>query len=1106
MCYVPPGPLNCVWYKTYDVYCPWETKKTCPFPFNLIDFYKVAPTGCVATAMGQIMKYWSWPPVGQGSGSNDPPYPCPAGSVCEGYDLTEIDFSTRHYNWAAMSLHVIEFWNPPDYEISALLRDIGVAVKMDYRPGGSYAFSTIAESAFVNHFRYKATLKDRTDIPKPWVEQLRDELNAGQPMYYRGTDASDPTKGHAFVCDGYSGVDPNHFHFNWGWDGQYDGYYYLDSLIPGEYNYNSNQWAILGIEPHHTSEVWVDDNYGPGTPGWGADRFASIQDGINAVPADGAVLVYAGTYNENITLQKDGIRIIGVNGANVTIIDGGQTGSVISAAFIGSETVIDGFTIRNGSGADHLGNGRNVGGGIFFRHVDLARISNCIFNNNSAEDGGAILTYWSTPHLMNCTFNNNHATGSGIHGMGGAIHIDYDSSPSIENCTFTDNSAVEEGGGMYISAASATITNCVFTGNTATYGGGIQAYHCSSPTITNCRFELNTASDRGGGIYNQNSTTTLTNCVFSGNFARDEGGGAANYLSAAKYYNCVFYGNTAEPTFASNGGGMYNQESSPILTNCIFSGNVALEGGGLYNMMLSNPIVTNCIFCADTGGEIRNYASSSYPSNPIVTYSDVQGGYAGEGNKNADPAFMGAAYGDFHLRQGSPCIDAGSNAAVAGIETDLEGHLRIWPVGGTVDMGIDEYKHAIVYVDADATGRNNGTSWADAFRKLTDGLNAAGCGDDVWVAAGTYKPTTGTDRNISFAMKNGVAIYGGFAGNEEPNDFIDRDIVKNETILSGDIGVVSDNSDNTFQVVSNLSALYLNETAILDGFTITGGNANEAWHFGRVGGGMYNECSPVVRNCVFRDNYGRWGGGIYNYACVPLLINCAFAGNTCQHDGAGFNNNSAHPTVVNCTFFSNSGGGNGCGMFNLNSAPTVTNCVFWDNTGIDNTQIYNSGASSPTVSYSCVQDDDSNDASVYPGVGNIDADPVFVQNDDFHLQASSPCLDAGDNTAVPAGVTTDLDGRLRFFDDPCTADSGNGTPPVVDMGAYEYGSCLAVRGDLDYNCSVDFFDFSIFGRAWMTQQGDSGWDWACDMSYPPDDYIDWRDVATLCDNWLAQIP
>ena len=430
-CALPILPVICTWYKTWDAYCPWERKAgVCGWPYNNVVFYKVSPTGCVATAMGQIMKYWSWPLAGEGTGFNDPCYVCPADCECWGYDRTDVDFSRSHYNFSAMSLNLIDMAVNklgPDYETSALLRDIGVAVKMGYTPKLSATTYQRAKDAFSNHFRYHANLKTR-DVNDPnWLQWLRNDLDKGRPIFYTGQDPSNPRSGHAFVCDGYSGSDPNHFHFNWGWDGVGDGYFYLDKLTPGIFHlggdFTAGQQAIFGIRPDIPAEVWVDDNYGPGTSGWGTDHFAKIQDGINMVPAEGTVHVYAGTYNENITLDKDGIRIIGENGANVTIIDGGQNGSVISAAFIGSETVIDGFTIRNGSGADHLGNGRIDGGGIFFRHVDFARISNCIFSNNSAEDGGAILTYWSTPHLMNCTFSNNQATGSYPYGMGGAMKI-----------------------------------------------------------------------------------------------------------------------------------------------------------------------------------------------------------------------------------------------------------------------------------------------------------------------------------------------------------------------------------------------------------------------------------------------------------------------------------------------------------------------------------------------------------------------------------------------------------------------------------------------------------------------------------------------------------
>jgi hypothetical protein len=103
---------------------------------------------------------------------------------------------------------------------------------------------------------------------------------------------------------------------------------------------------------------------------------------------------------------------------------------------------------------------------------------------------------------------------------------------------------------------------------------------------------------------------------------------------------------------------------------------------------------------------------------------------------------------------------------------------------------------------------------------------------------------------------------------------------------------------------------------------------------------------------------------------------------------------------------------------------------------------------------------------------------------------TSPCIDAGDNGAASL-LDIDMDGYSRIIDGDCDEVD------VVDMGAYEFN--YAYMGDLDYNCRVDFFDFSIFGRSWMTEEGDPDWYWACDIGDPPDDCID-------CDNWLAQIP
>jgi Protein of unknown function (DUF1565) len=155
---------------------------------------------------------------------------------------------------------------------------------------------------------------------------------------------------------------------------------------------------------------------------------------------------------------------------------------------------------------------------------------------------------------------------------------------------------------------------------------------------------------------------------------------------------------------------------------------------------------------------------------------------------------------------------------------------------------------AVHFVDVDATGANNGTSWTDAYTDLQSALAAAISGDEIWVAEGTYKPTTGIDRAIRFQLNNGVKLYGGFAGTETLRS--QRNWTTHVTILSGDIGTIGNNSDNTQTVISTDGT---DSTTVLDGFTVTGGNADAAW---QSGGGMIvnNYASPTVANMIFANN------------------------------------------------------------------------------------------------------------------------------------------------------------------------------------------------------------------------------------------------------------
>ncbi|MGB2984458.1 MAG: right-handed parallel beta-helix repeat-containing protein, partial [Phycisphaerae bacterium] len=252
----------------------------------------------------------------------------------------------------------------------------------------------------------------------------------------------------------------------------------------------------------------------------------------------------------------------------------------------------------------------------------------------------------------------------------------------------------------------------------------------------------------------------------------------------------------------------------------------------------------------------------------------------------------------------------------------------------------------VLYVDADATGANDGSSWADAYTDLQDALAVArefpSYVNEIWVAAGTYTPAPpGGDREATFRLINGVGLYGGFAGWETSRD--QRDWTLNETTLSGDLNgddiALTDptnlpdeatRAENSYHVVA---AWGTDATAVLDGFTITGGNADGLSPEERNGGGMYNyNGSPTVTNCTFSGNSARWGGGGMDngYYSSPTLTNCTFSGNSAL-GGGGM---CGTATLENCTFSGNSATYGG-GMYNWGaSSPMVTNCTFSGNSAV----------------------------------------------------------------------------------------------------------------------------------------------------------------------------
>ncbi len=423
-----------------------------------------------------------------------------------------------------------------------------------------------------------------------------------------------------------------------------------------------------------------------------------------------------------------------------------------------------------------------------------------------------------------------------------------------------------------------------------------------------------------------------------------------------------------------------------------------------------------------------------------------------------------------------------------------------------------------LFVDDTATGNGSGADWSNAMPNLRDALNVAQAGDEVWVAEGTYRPDLGGgaspgDRTASFHLPPGVRVYGGFAGIEAT--LAQRAGHFDTTVLSGDLAGDDGSGaygENSLHVVTGTGA---DAASRLDGFTITGGNANVS---GSISGGgmLIDPGSPVVRRCTFLANRslddgagvtilgdsnpafvecvflendagdvggavwtsgtptpsfvdcaflgnvsGRLGGAIYQFQSsggTVTITGCAFSGNRTVQRGGAIYVSSGTTDVVASTFSSN-GAGISEGGVKVTAQTRFRGSILWANTAPNGTtEQQQFGGNVPAgIDHCCIQGFTGSVA----GAGNLAVDPMFADadgpdgvvgtlDDDLGLDNGSPCLDAGDNGAIPADafdvdedgdtaepLPRDLAGGDRFFDAPGAPDTGSGTAPIVDIGALE---------------------------------------------------------------------
>ncbi|MEZ5465530.1 MAG: choice-of-anchor Q domain-containing protein [Lysobacteraceae bacterium] len=620
--------------------------------------------------------------------------------------------------------------------------------------------------------------------------------------------------------------------------------------------------------------------------------------------------------------------IVGSNSHHVVFMQ--DTGSTP----ISSATVIDGFVITGGA-ADGVAFPHSAGGGLFCR-----------------ADGA---NTQCSPTLRQLRISGNWA-GDGSNSGGGMY-----------------NEALQLG-----ATASATLTDVLFNGNSAYRGGGLSNRGNdsgnASPTLNRVSFDSNRAwrlsgsQGDGGGMRNfaEDGTASpqLTNVSFSGNTA-SAGAGLRN-----EYYgdsgtahpvlrNVSFVGNSAV-----SGGGIHQGGDwflAMTLDNVILWGNTATASGAQVSFQgtvtINNSVVQDG--CDDFGGGGTVNCSNIITTNPLLGTMQDNGGFT--------PTMLPAA--------GSSAINTGDSGTCPA--EDQRGVAR--PQGAACDIGavevVPDRPLGACLVDDDAPGiaPGDGESWASAYHDLQDALADTTCAE-IWVAAGFYTPTSGTDRTISFHIDRDLQLYGGFAGSEA--SLAERVLnPASPSILSGDIDGNDTDTDgnrineswNDIQGANSHNVIRIEGTStpitsntIVDGFVVTGGSADGPGYTSSGGGlqclavGAGTQCSPVISRMHFTGNTAtELGGGFFvigsdGGVSSPILTQSTLSGNSAQAGGGLHNHASAAgsstSTIRNSTFSGNSATGGG-GLGNaIEGIGTAANAVLSQVTFNDNSSSDQGGA------------------------------------------------------------------------------------------------------------------------------------------------------------------
>ena len=725
----------------------------------------------------------------------------------------------------------------------------------------------------------------------------------------------------------------------------------------------------------HVTPLYVKQGANGDGSSW-SSAFGKLQDALKEAIKGDEVWIAAGTYKPANGTNRDSTFSIG-NGIKVY---GGFEGTetVLSARnWNKNKTILSGDVGIVGTATDNS-----------YHVVSFVGTSTQPIDTTTVLDGLVIEKGYSINY-------------------GGGIYERY-ASPYIKNCVIRDNYASNSGGGVYGYGGAPTIINSVIEKNSAGYGGGLCADSYSKFKLINATIANNSATIENGGLYSRGGSISCFNVIVWKNVPIGVDG--SFFTSSVEGVSSI----KKDPMFIDAEASDYRLNA---LSLCINKGtNASLPSDIVYDLNLNARIQKDTIDIGAFEGGVEAPILTSPKNNAIV--KGVEGGVVTTFSWGWSSSVAPSNITGYKFQYWTSNFDT-TTVDVAGLSKELTLNANTqyyWRVAAVENTNALLWSPVYSYVINHTTslfvkqgGSGNGRSWSSAFGKLQDALKVALPGDEVWVAAGTYKPANGTNRDSTFSISNGVKVYGGFEGTETALSA--RNWNKNKTILSGDVGVVGTETDNSYHVVSLLGTptLPIDTTTVLDGLFIEKGYSSN------YGGGIYElYASPYIKNCIIKDNYANtYGGGVYGNSGVTTLKNCILTNNSSiSGGGALVADDYSTFKLLNTVVVNNSSTYNYGGVMSWGGTINGVNSIIWGNTP------YGNGGS---YTYSCVESGS--------GTGVTTKDPLFVNADagDFRLNILSPCINKGNNTVLLSSDTLDFALSARVQKD------------TVDMGAFEGG-------------------------------------------------------------------